>query len=75
MMNEKQQQIREERLKSYRRMMVAFAICFIVTPFLFWKTISRFHPTTLVIFFVFYALIFGSLFFFQLYRYKKMRRE
>jgi len=74
-MEEKQQSIREQKLRIFRLMVIVFTISFFVAPFVFWKDISQFDSTTLIFFFISYLLIFSGLFSLYLYRYKKMQRE
>jgi drug/metabolite transporter (DMT)-like permease len=73
-MDETHQQVRNQRLKAYRLMIITFIVCFLLAPFVFWASISKLNSTTLALFVVSYILIFGGLLAFYLYRYKKMQR-
>jgi hypothetical protein len=73
--NDKQQSIREQRLKVHRRLVIGWVICFFAMPVVLWndwKTIFDLGATTLALCIASYVVFGGGFLLFFLHRYKKI---
>ena len=66
---------RDRLLKHRRRLIVILAACFLAGPVLFWQDIRSLRPQALAVFVVGYVIVYTSLFWFYVDRYRSAKHD